>query len=97
MQRKLTLLETDDDQLKKTRAGEIARITDVTERWHGGGAAETEARVYKDRLAALETLQRILGRAEPQDVVVSQVEALEATPATLPEHAQTTEGEGVKR
>ena len=46
----------------------------VHERWHGGGAAESEARVYKDRMAALETLQRILGRAEP---------VLDVTPALL--------------
>ena len=59
--RKLRLLETDDAQLLKTRAGEIARIVDVTEKHHGTGQDESNARMFKDRLQGLEALQRILG------------------------------------
>ena len=60
LNRKLDQLRDDDQQLEKARCGEVARIVEVTEKFHGGhgNPGEITPELLGDRMAYVEAVAK---------------------------------------
>jgi len=99
LDKKLQTLEDSTEELKKTRAGEVARIVEVTERYHGDKPSRDDVPVrdFVDRMEWVVALQQELDRRRARqrktddalgsdDVLdVAELPALEGDPDLPPE------------
>jgi hypothetical protein len=72
--KKIDQLLGDDDALAKCRAGEVARMTEVSEKWHGVGAEQVqeESEMSKLRTAGyLAALFALAAEAEATEGIVN--------------------------